>query len=158
MPVAFFEMKLNNPTSLPIKLAAMFTFPNAPAFATGSIRTGFYNKVDFDAATGITGITLGSDAPTNSANAIKSEWTIATQQVAGQTVSYCNSWNGAGDDTDIYSAFSTSGVLSNAPTEATPTSTAGAIAVSLTLQPGQTQTVRFALAWDFPQQVYNSTI
>ncbi|WP_436789644.1 GH116 family glycosyl-hydrolase [Yinghuangia sp. YIM S10712] len=155
MPVAFFDMRVSNPTRKPIKLSAMFTFPNAPAFATGSTRTGFYSRYDTDHRNGISGVTLGADDPTNSPNAYKSEWAIAAQRFPGQAVTYCTSWNGAGDGSDIYAPF-THGRLPNGSIDAS--ASAGAIAVSLTLPPRDTQTIRFALAWDFPQSVFRSTV
>ena len=157
MPVAFFETRLSNPTDKVIKLSVMFTFPNAPAFATGSTRTGYYSRFDLDAASGVGGVTLGADSPDNTIDAAKSDWTIAAHPAPGQTLSYCTSWNGAGDGGDIYAPFSAPGGDGRLPNGAIDQSaSAGAIAVTLTLRPGQTQTVRFALAWDFPQVYFDS--
>jgi len=160
MPVAFFDTLVSNPTDKPIKLALMFTFPNAPAFASGEasqrVRTGFYSRYDSDPAAGIGGVTLGADSPTNSPNSFNSEWTIAARPFPGQAISYCSSWNAAGDGADICAPFSESGTLPNRDIDASKG--AGAIAVSLTLQSGETQTVRFALAWDFPQHAYSHTV
>jgi uncharacterized protein (DUF608 family) len=157
MPVAFFDMLLNNPGDKPIALSVMLTFPNAPAFASGSTRTGFYSHFETDPATGIGGVTLGADSPDNTIDAARSEWTIAAHPFPGQTLSHCTSWNGAGDGSDIYAPFSsaeTGGKLPNGKID--QSASAGAVAVTLTLQPGQTQTVRFALSWDFPQVRHDS--
>lgn len=152
MPVAFFDMQLSNPTKKPMKLSVMLTFPNAPAFATGSRREGLYSRFDLDPVTGIGGVTLGSDSATNTPDTVKSEWTIAARPFPGQTLSHCTSWNGAGDGSDIYAPFSAAKSDGNLPNgNIDGSATAGALAVSFTLAPGRTQTVRFALAWDFPQ-------
>lgn len=157
MPVAFFEMLLSNPTDKIINLSVMMTFPNAPAFASGSTREGLYSRFDRDATSGIGGVTLGSDSLNNSPDTVKSEWTIAAHPRRGQTLSYCTSWNGAEDGGDIYAPFlaaESDGKLPNG--EIDKSASAGAIAVTLTIQPGQAQTVRFALSWDFPQVYHDS--
>ena len=41
------------------------------------MRTGLYSRFDTDAASGVSGVTLGSDRPTNTPDAVQSEWTIA---------------------------------------------------------------------------------
>jgi non-lysosomal glucosylceramidase len=157
MPVAFFDMLLSNPSDKVIKLSVMLTFPNAPAFASGSTRAGLYSRFDRDAASGIGGVTLGSDHPTNTPDTVKSEWTIAAQPFEGQTLTYCTSWNGEGDGSDIYAPFSAAGTDGKMPNgNIDQSASAGAVAVTLTLQPGQTQTVRFALSWDFPQVYFDS--
>ena len=155
MPVAFFDMLLFNPTAKAIKLSVMMTFPNASPHNAGTTRAGLYSRYDVDAASGIGGVTLGSDDPANTPDAFKSEWTIAAHPAKGQTLTYCTSWNGAGDGSDIYTPFSSAasnGKLPNGNID--QSSTAGAVAVALTLQPRQRSTVRFALSWDFPQVYY----
>jgi uncharacterized protein (DUF608 family) len=157
MPVAFFDMLLFNPTEHAMKLSVMMTFPNAPAHSKGSIRTGLYSRYDIDPSSGVGGVTLGSDDPTNTPDSVKSEWTIAAKHAPGQTLTYCTSWNGAGDGSDIYAAFSAAesdGKLPNCGLD--QSASAGAVAVTLTLQPKQTSTVLFALSWDFPQIAYGS--
>jgi uncharacterized protein (DUF608 family) len=157
MPVAFFDVEVSNPTEKIIKLSVMLTFPNAPAFATGSTRTGFYSRYDVDAASGIGGVTLGSDSPENTQDTEKSEWTIAAHPSAGQTLSYCTSWNGSGDGSDIYGPFSAVGTDGKLPNgQIDQSASAGAVAISVTLEPGQTQRIRFALSWDFPQVYHDS--
>ncbi|ABW13810.1 protein of unknown function DUF608 [Parafrankia sp. EAN1pec] len=156
MPVAFFDMLMNNPTAKPIKISVMLTFPNAPAFATGSVRTGLYSRFDRDSASGIGGVTLGSDSPENTPDTVTSEWTIAAHPFAGQTLTYCTSWDGSGDGSDIYAPFSAAGADGKLPNgDIDQSASAGAVAVALTLEPDQTQTVRFALSWDFPQVYYD---
>ena len=45
MPVAFFDVELANPTSTPIDLSVMFTFPNATSHPSGTTRAGLYSRV-----------------------------------------------------------------------------------------------------------------
>jgi uncharacterized protein (DUF608 family) len=149
MPVAFFDVRLANTTNQTDKLSVMFTMPNAPEHASGTTRTGLSSGVQTDSATGVTGVTLSSSSPQDTPDAQNSDWTIAAMPASGETVSYVPSWNGSGDGSDIYNAFSATGDLPN--TSLDQSSSAGAISVSVTLAPGQVATIPFALAWDFPQ-------
>jgi uncharacterized protein (DUF608 family) len=110
--------------------------------------------VSTDRKTGITSVTLSCDDPSNTPDAYGSEWTIAAKPGAGQTASYVPSWNANGDGSDIYHAFSGTGVLGGMPLD--NSQSAGAIAVSATLHPGQTTVIPFALTWDFPQVTFNN--
>ncbi|WP_329348989.1 MULTISPECIES: GH116 family glycosyl-hydrolase [unclassified Streptomyces] len=154
MPVAFFDVELANPTTKVIDLSVMFTFPNATPHDTGTTRTGFYSRFDTDARSGVAGVTLGSDHPTNTPDAYKSEWTIAALPASGQKLTYATSWDGAGDGGDIYGPFSSTGKLPNKALD--NSNSAGAVTVSAQLRPGQKTTVRYALSWDFPQVYYDA--
>lgn len=152
MPVAFFEIDLSNPTAKPMALTVMLTFPNAPAFANGSVRSGHYSKYAFDPSNGIAGVTLGSDGAENTPDTAHSEWTIAAQLGPGQSVSHCTSWRADGDGSDIYAALAKGDPTAPLPNGSLDNSaSAGALALSLKLEPGQSQVARFALSWDFPQ-------
>ncbi|MDT3446598.1 MULTISPECIES: GH116 family glycosyl-hydrolase [unclassified Pseudofrankia] len=154
MPVAFFDVELANPTSKAINLSVMFTFPNATSHPTGTTRAGLYSRFDTDAASGVSGVTLGSDSPTNTPDGYKSEWTIAALPAPGQKLTYVTSWRGTGDGSDIYRPFSSTGVLPNRALDSS--NSAGAVAVTVRLDPGKKTTVRYALSWDFPQVYYGA--
>jgi uncharacterized protein (DUF608 family) len=153
MPVAYFDMVFSNPTDHPLKLSTMFTFPNAAPFEK-STRTGLYAQYDFDAAHGVGAVTLGADAPANSPDSHDSQWTIAAIRGRKQALSYVTSWNGAGDGADIYGPFTASGALPNGKID--ESNSAGALAVTFDLPPGEHSVVRFALAWDFPQTYFGA--
>lgn len=153
MPVAYFDVVFANPTDRRLKISTMFTFPNAAPFEK-STRTGLYSKHDFDAAHRVAAVTLGADSPANTPDSHRSEWTIAAVQARNQTVSYVTSWNGAGDGGDIYRPFTVDGALPNGALDGSHS--AGAVAVSLALAPGERSVVRFALAWDFPQTYFGA--
>jgi non-lysosomal glucosylceramidase len=153
MPVAFFDVQLANPTNKVINLSVMFTFPNATSHPTGTTRAGLYSQFDTDVHSDVRGVTLGSDSPTNTPDAHKSEWTIAALPAPDQHLTYATSWNGAGDGTDIYAPFAATGTLPNSAIDTSHS--AGAVAVSVLLQPGRQTLVRFALSWDFPQVYYD---
>ena len=153
MPIAYFDVTFSNPTTHRLNISTMFTFPNAAPFEK-STRTGLYSKYVFDVAQRVGAVTLGADDPTNTPDSYKSEWTIAATEGPNQTLSHVTSWNGAGDGSDIYRPFSERGILPDKALDGT--NAAGAIAVKLTLAPGEHSTVRFALAWDFPQTYFGA--
>ncbi|MFD3308635.1 GH116 family glycosyl-hydrolase [Streptomyces sp. NPDC058656] len=153
MPVAFFDVELANPTRKTVDLSVMFTFPNATPHAADTTRTGLSSRFDTDTRSGVAGVTLGSDDPTNTPDSYKSQWTIAALPTAGQQLTYVTSWNGAGDGSDIYEPFTATGKLPNRALD--DSDSAGAVAVSVRLRPGQKTTVRYALSWDFPQVYYD---
>ncbi len=143
-PVGVFQFKLSNPTSDTLDLALMFTFPNAPY--GNDTRTGLTNHVVQEYGT--TGIVMKATSPDNPSTTQNSEWCIATETGAGSQVTFCTSWNANGDGKDIYDAFSGDGVLPDNALDSS--STASAIAVKVTLAPGNTTVVPFVLSWDFP--------
>ena len=149
MPVAFFDVRLANTTNHRDRLSVMFTMPNATEHASGTVRTGLSSHVRTDRAAGVTAVTLSASSAKNTPDAQNSEWTIAAKPSRGQKVSYVTSWKGSGNGADIYRAFSASGDLRDRALDRS--ASAGAIAVTATLDPGQITTIPFALAWDFPQ-------
>ncbi|MGC5172160.1 GH116 family glycosyl-hydrolase [Microbacterium sp. DT81.1] len=163
-PVAYFDVELTNKTDKPTKVSTMFTFPNAPAHVGStvqntpsvvpSVRTGYTSHKSVDKRNKITGITLGADSPTNTADSQNSEWTTAVQDKPGQRVTYATSWNADGDGSDIYSPFTKTGRLPNAALDGS--NSAGALAVDMNLRAHQKKIVRFVLAWDFPQITFGT--
>ncbi|MCS0627901.1 non-lysosomal glucosylceramidase [Telluria mixta] len=167
MPVAYFDVQITNRSDRNENVAMMFTFPNAPIHVAGatppfwlpfskphfapSVRTGHYTHFDVDPKTGVAGVTLGADHPTNTVDAQATEWTIAARPEANQAVSYVTSWNADGDGSDILKAFQARGTLPNAAID--QSKSAGAVSVKAALKPGESTTFRFALVWDIPREV-----
>lgn len=177
MPVAYFDVHVANHTRRTLTESVMFTFPNAAAHVADdgpdswlggpglidtsivgtahSTRTGLSSQFSFDPRNGIAGVTLGASDASNTPDTQNSDWTIAAQPARGQTLSYTTSWNGNGSGTDILDAFKAhDGALPDAPLD--NSHSAGAIAVKVRLAPGQSTTIPYVLAWDFPQTVYTS--
>ncbi|KHL05550.1 GH116 family glycosyl hydrolase, partial [Sinomonas humi] len=139
------------------KVSMMFTMPNAPDHTMGtpaSVRQGYTSTFTRDPRTGVQAVTLGANSPSNTPDAANSSWTIAAQPAPGQHVSYTTSWNADGDGSDVYAPFTKSGTLPDQAIE--KSNSAGAIAVSADLAPGQTTVIPFALTWDFPQVAYDN--
>ena len=144
-PIGIFQFKFSNPTSDTLKIAVMFTFPNA-GYGFDN-RTGLINQVERE--NGITGVVMKASSPQNVSTTQNTEWCIATQAPAGMQVTYCTSWNGNGNGKDVYDAFSQSGTLFDSAIDSS--SSASAIALALTLAPGSEAVVPFVLSWDFPR-------
>ena len=150
LPVAYFDVQITNTADDVAEVSTMFTMPNVAGHEgrqPETIREGLASS--FREEEGISAITLSSDSEANTPDAYRSEWTIAAATGDGETVSYVTSWDGAGDGGDIYDEFTDDGVLPDASLD--ESASAGAIAVSATLAPGETRTIPFALTWDFPQ-------
>lgn len=157
LPVAYFDVRVANATASTANVSVMFTFPNAPLSVRDTrpnTRTGYYSHADTDPATGVTGVTLGAHDPANVVDAQDTEWTVAARPQTAQAASYLTSWNGAGDGSDVYGNFGATGVLADAALDSS--SSAGAVALSAALAPGQATTLTFALAWDFPKVLFGS--
>jgi non-lysosomal glucosylceramidase len=155
LPVAYFDVRLANPTRTTSDVSVMFTMPNAPEHmgrAPATVRSGLASRFRSDRRTGVQAVTMSADDPSNTPDADRSEWTIAARPRAGQTVTYTTSWNANGDGADVYAPFVRSGRLGDAPIDASHS--AGAIAVSVRLHPGEATTVPFVLTWDFPQVTF----
>jgi uncharacterized protein (DUF608 family) len=150
LPIAYFDVQITNTAVETATVSTMFTMPNVAGHEgrlPETIREGLSSS--FHEEDGISAVTLSSDSDSNTPDAYRSEWTIAAATDDDETFSYVTSWNGSGDGADIYEEFADDGVLPD--TSLDESASAGAIAVSATLEPGETRTIPFALTWDFPQ-------
>jgi non-lysosomal glucosylceramidase len=177
MPVAYFDVRIANNTDRRDEVAVMFTFPNAPAHVpntgaynwigggrnvTGYVgtevttRTGLTSKYDYSPQLHGGGVTMSSDSSQDTPDEQASDWTIAAMPQPGQHETYVTSWNADGDGSDIIDALkSGAGRLPDGSLDAS--NSAGAVAVRVDLAPGQSTTIPFVLAWDFPQDVYSAS-
>ena len=152
LPVAYFDVRIANNTTQTANVSTMFTMPNVPAHEgrqPATVRQGLSSQERDDPTTGIHAVTLSSDSDANTPDAYKSEWTIAADVGKNQSFSYLTSWDANRDGSDVYGQFSADGALGNTALDAS--NSAGAIAVSATLEPGESTVIPFALTWDFPE-------
>ncbi len=149
-PVGIFEWTVENPTAAPLTLGLMFTWQNLVGYGWNKDLEGgnFNTVVQKD---GLTGLVF-----TRPGDTVSEEWdgsfAIITPQQPGVTVSYRSRFSlSAGRDTWL--DFAADGGLENVddPAPAQPSEQiAGALAVTVNLQPGETRTIPFTLAWDMP--------
>lgn len=159
LPVAYFDVRIANHTDSTADMAVMFTMPNVAGHMEGdradpSVPQGPPTvRKDLSSRHARTGgiefITLSSNGRKNTADAHRSEWTLATPTRAGQQITHTTSWDAGGSGADVYRPFEQTGRLPN--TALAKGSTAGALSVSARLAPGEVRTIPFTLAWDFPQ-------
>ncbi|MEA3462538.1 MAG: GH116 family glycosyl hydrolase, partial [Bacteroidota bacterium] len=142
-PVVIWEWQFHNPADENIDIALMFTWPNTPF--GNHVRTGF--NTSHQANGNINAVILKATHPDNTPETENSEWCIAVKDDTGE-ISYVSSWNKDSDGSDIWNDFRDDGLLSNGTLDGSQS--AGAIAIKLTLGPGETKTVPLALTWDFP--------
>ena len=143
-PVAVFQFKLYNPTSDTLEIALMFTFPNADY--AKEIRTGYLSQAHQDGD--VTGVVLKANSPRNNSVTQNTEWCIATRTPANAVETFTTSWDKDGTGDDIYTEFGNDGELNNGTIDASHS--AGAVAVKLTLSPGDDEVIPFVVSWDFP--------
>ncbi|XVU27872.1 GH116 family glycosyl-hydrolase [Actinoplanes sp. CA-054009] len=161
LPVAYFDVRIANHTNRTADVSTMFTMPNVAGHQgrqPATVREGLRGKYRMDSANHIAAVTLSADGTANTPDAKNSEWTIAAAVGKGQSVSYTTSWNASGDGSDVYAPFSARGSLPDRALDST--ASAGAIAVSAKLKPGETTTIPFVMSWDFPQVAFadNNTV
>ncbi len=152
LPVAYFDVQITNPSDEDAEVSTMFTMPNVAGHEgrdPETVREGLVSEYTVDEAANIHAVTLSSDSDANTPDAFKSEWTLAAVVGDDEDFTYTTSWNAGGDGSDVYAAFSDDGALGDNALD--DSASAGAIAVSATLAPGETRTIPFVLTWDFPQ-------
>ncbi len=155
-PVGIFEWTVENPTNAPVTLGLMFTWQNLVGHGWDKDLSG--GNVNYAVRQdGLTGVVL-----TRKGDAVTTEWdgsfAIATPDAPGATASTRTRFllsDGAG----VWQDFAADGQLDNAD-DTTPAdpwqALVGATAVTVELLPGETRTIPFALAWDFPLTEFGS--
>jgi len=143
-PVAVWQVLFSNPSAESTEVSVMFTWPNPPFSGGHHTRTGFTNRLV--ETSGVTGIVLKADHPSNTPETQNSEWCIATTQGDNVTISYAG-WDRSGDGSDIWSQFSDDGLL---PDSMSTLDSAAAIAAKVVLAPGKSIVIPLVLSWDFP--------
>ncbi len=147
-PVAVFVFHLENPTDKSIEVSLLFSFQNNIGWVDKKKFENTFNKVIRE--NGITAILLDRD-PVGIKAEHAGQVAVATPDSAGR-ISYTAEWDAGGDGTDLFRVFQKDGSLSNSNKSiGTEKQKAGAVAVKVTLSPGQKKDVPFFLAWYFPK-------
>ncbi len=144
-PVAVWQFALSNPTAVETEISVMLTWPNPPFNGGNLPRSGSF--ISPTTAPGKTGIVLKCSDPANPAETENSEWCIASETLNGDAQISYRTWDPGGDGSDVWDDFAADGKLSN---QVNPFDSAAAIAVSVTLAPGESRLIPIVLSWDFP--------
>ncbi len=181
-PVAVFLWTLQNPSDRPVTLSILLSwenmagwFTNASASPEVTVRDDGSPVYVYEPRLGNSegnsnrwvtdgsryGCVLGqarSEPPREG----DGEWAIAVEACAGAAeVFYHSRWNPIGDGADLWHDFSKDGSLANVADE-TPAAAeeriGAAVAVRVTLQPGEQRRIPMALAWDFPVTEFASGV
>ncbi|MGF1535264.1 MAG: GH116 family glycosyl hydrolase [Elainellaceae cyanobacterium] len=176
-PVAVFLWTLHNPGPQPVTLSILLSWENVAGWFTNTLaspevtvrddgspvyvyqprlRESAGNANRWVSEGNSRGCVMGqtrSGAPREG----DGEWAIATlinpSDSADLEVFYHSRWNPAGDGSDLWRTFAKDGSLPNVsdPSPADAGERVGAaLAVRVTLQPGERRQIPVALAWDFP--------
>ncbi len=172
-PVALFGWRLTNPTDAPLTLSLMVSWQNMVGWFTNRITTPQVQMRDDgspvyeyqprweESAGNVTqwrqeGDRVGvvMDRVNRPVQPVEGDgqWAIALDAANGD-VFYHTRWNPNGDGSDLWTTFAADGALPNVIDE-TPAAedeqVAAAIALRVTLSPGETRTVPMVVAWDMP--------
>ncbi|MEO0541065.1 MAG: GH116 family glycosyl-hydrolase, partial [Cyanobacteria bacterium P01_A01_bin.105] len=172
-PVAVFAWHLHNPTDQPITLSILLTWQNMVGWFTNASKSPevqqrddgspFYDYVprllesagafnQLFESEDVTAVVMDKDwqgAPREG----DGQFCIAVPKQADVTLTHHTRWNAAEDGADLWNSFAIDGTLQNVvdTTSAVVDEQIGcALAVKVTLQPGDRQELPFALSWDLP--------
>lgn len=172
-PVAIFEWTAHNPTDRPITLSIGLSWQNMVGWFTNALQspevkvrddgspeyeyqprlgesTGNWNQGVLEP--GQVGCLFRGNHPQPLQEG-QGQWAIWATVPTGAEGFVHSRWNPAGDGAEIWQSFRENGSLSHQRDQQPADEgeqIAAAIAVRITLAPGETQTIPFVIAWDFP--------
>ncbi len=149
LPIAFFQLKIQNTSSEPLNTSFMLTFPNA-IYREDSLDYKYTRKgliTLYERKNGISGIRMQAEHPDNIPITQQSEWVIATIDQENVTVTWAD-W-GLRESKEIFNHFSEHGELPNGPLHA-KSGEAGALSVKIVLQPGEEARCSIRFSMGFP--------
>ena len=172
-PVALFHWTLTNPTDAPMTLSLMLSWQNMVGWFTNRIKTPQvkvrddgspvyeYQPCWEESAGNVTqwrqegdraGLVMDRlNRPVQPVEG-DGQWAIAVE-AANAEVFYHTRWNPDGDGSELWTTFAADGSLPNITDETPATENeqvAGAIALRMTLKPGETRQIPMVVAWDVP--------
>jgi uncharacterized protein (DUF608 family) len=150
LPLALFAFTVTSRSATPTPATLVLSWQNLNGI--GGYPMTLINQLDptppvfRDAAFG-PGLWFGHDPATTADRRVIGDYSLRVWSgAADPTVSFCAGWNPAGEGHEVWRPLAENGRLDNAQHR----STAGALAARITLAPGETASVVFALAWHMP--------
>jgi non-lysosomal glucosylceramidase len=174
-PVAVYKWIAENPSSAPVDVSIMLTWENMVGWEP-SLKNPLTNPADFiwdresagnynefaeqGPLKGIVFKRKGADLKTG--NALTGSISIAAREIPGKaTVYYQTDFDPHGSGDEIWRTFSSDGTLTNSRASRIAgkgDALAGAIAVKLSLKPGERLEFPIVVAWDFPYYEFEKGI
>ncbi|MBN1681615.1 MAG: glucosylceramidase [Anaerolineae bacterium] len=152
-PVALYNWTATNPGDEPVTVGVMFTTSNLIGQSEGRIQD-VHTETIGDRR--VVGIEMSHTDPFNEQEG-QGTMAIAALEAPGVSVSYRSVFNSQSDGAEIWQDFAADGALDNRdnakPSGEREPPGAG-IAVTFDLDPGETLTVPFVSAWDFPVMMF----
>jgi non-lysosomal glucosylceramidase len=161
-PIAVFIAHLSNPSNKPVTVSMLFSWTNMVGwfrdFTTdfrGALNQGNVNAARSERLAGgemMKGIVFDRARR----GAVEEEWdgqfVIAAVDAPGIEISYLTTFNPRGTGAEVWQPFATDGRLPDSTLAWTSGGEplAGAIAARVRLQAGESRSIPFVLAWDFP--------
>jgi len=160
-PVALYNWYAENSTDKRVTVALLFSWTNMVGWFRGITRTfdeavSDRNKNSYRAESIAGGAMQGIVFDRARNGPVSEEWdgqfAIAALASSGAEVTYLTYFDPDGPGTEVWEPFSKSGRLPNQSINVASggQATAGAIAVRVTLGPGEKKCIPMALAWDLP--------
>jgi len=165
-PVAVYKWIAQNPTRRPVEVSVMLTWENmigweprlkspgkAAEFGWRRDIPGRVNRVVRDGR--MTGVVFGrKDADPRTGNALTGTMCVAAESLPGRAeVSVLADFDPLSDGAGVWTSFAGTGILPGGETSRTTSggeALGAALAVRLTLRPGEKVEFPIVLAWDFP--------
>lgn len=149
-PIGTFSWRIENPLSEPVNVGLMFTFQDVLGGGQGQDRHGGHRH-EAVRADGVVGVTMY--APPEAGPDWAGSLAIAGEESAGVRWTVREAFD-IDDGADVWADFAADGALdseSDIPASLPGQAIGAALAATLTVGPGETRRIEFALAWDLPQ-------
>ena len=163
LPVALFRWRLTNTAAVPVETSILFHFPNLNGwfedFDEGRPKrppAGCFNRA---AEEGLHGIVFDRGRTGETQSEGSGEWCIAAAEQPGVELAHTLCFDGTGNGSDLWTGFSGDGrapdlgsgwLVESGFRESPPGLPTGAISARMSLAPGESREVTFALTWDLP--------
>ncbi|WP_338430447.1 GH116 family glycosyl hydrolase [Synechococcus elongatus] len=172
-PIAIFCWQLHNPSDRPLTISLLLSWENlcgwftntnkapevvyrddgSPVYdyvpAWGQSEGNLNQRIQGEGWQGLLLDQTRSQTPDEG----DGQWAIAVAEAEGLEIFRCDRWNPTGDGSELWQTFAADGSIpdrQDSSSAAAGERLAGAIAVRLTLQPGESREIPFSIAWDLP--------